>query len=247
MKKEYIFFVITMIFSLFLFTDTIFAEESTTKTCTAKQLSELRQIAANVKVSYLPKTEIVENEYEDVETGAAKYTKRYLDVKIYNMNTKLYVEVKNDVGYENIVSINELGDDGTITFRQAPLDKKVNYTFTVKSAAYGCETNVLRTIKLTLPMFNAYSQLDICAEIPDYYLCQEYVTQKVDGTTFYDRIDSYKEKLASQDETDEEQNNTGTVNKIFKSASKFKYLIVGIIVVLGVVITIVIIKEKEKK
>ena len=103
---------------------------------------------------------------------------------------------------------------------------KVNYTFTIKSDAYGCETNVLRTIKMTLPMFNAYSQLDICTEIPDYYLCQEYVTQQVDGTTFYDRIATYKEKLDGQGEVVEDQNNTGTVNKIFKGASKFKYLIV---------------------
>jgi hypothetical protein len=78
-------------------------------------------------------------------------------------------------------------------------------------------------------------------------LCQEYVTQQVDGTTFYDRIATYKEKLAGQGEVEEDQNNTGAVNKIFKGASKFKYLIVGIIVVLGVVITIVIIKRKENK
>ena len=247
MKKRNVFFVITMIVSLFLFTNTVFAEDGETNTCSAKQLSELRQIASNVKVSYLPKTEIVENDYVDVETGATKYTKRYLDIKIYNMNTKLYVEVKNDDGYESVVSITELGDDGTITFRQAPLSKKVNYTFTIKSDAYGCETNVLRTIRMTLPMFNAYSQLDICAEIPDYYLCQEYVTQQVDGTTFYDRIATYKEKLDGQGEVAEDQNNTGTVNKIFKDASKIKYLIVGIIVVLGVVITIVIIKRKENK
>lgn len=246
MKKRDAFFMITMIVSLFLFTNTVFADDAESRTCTAKQLSELRQIAANVKVSYLPRTEIVENDYVDVETGATKYTKRYLDIKIYNMNTKLYVEVKNDEGYENVVTITELGDDGTITFRQAPLSKKVNYTFTIKSDAYGCETNVLRTIKMTLPMFNSYSQLDICTEIPDYYLCQEYVTQQVDGTTFYDRIATYKEKLAGQGEVEEDQNNTGAVNKIFKGASKFKYLIVGIIVVLGVVITVVIIRKKDK-
>lgn len=244
MKKEYVFFMISMVVSLFLFTGTVFAEE-TENVCSAKQLSELRQLAANVKVSYLPKTEIAVSEYEDSETGGyTKYTKRYLDIKVYNLDSKLYLDVSNDIGHEQIVTADSLGDDGTLTFRQNAIDRKVNYTFILKSTEYGCETQTLRTVRLTLPMFNAYSQLDICTEIPDYYLCQEYITQQVDGSTFYDKVDAYKEKLKVQGET-EEKNNTSLANKVFKGASKFKYLIVGAIVALGVVITVVIIKRKE--
>lgn len=244
MKKENIFLMIMIAVSLFIFTGTVYAAEE--NTCSAKQLSELRQIAANIKVSYLPKTEVVQSEYEDVEVGATSYTKRYLDIKIYNMNTKLYIEATNDIGYEMVATAQDLASDGTITFRQEPLDQKVNYIFYVKSSEYGCETATLRTIRLTLPMYNAYSQLDICAEIPDYYLCQEYITQKVDGATFYDKVDAYKAKLMDQDVyTKEDEDNTGTVNKIFAGASKFKYLIVGVIVALGVVITVIVIKRKE--
>jgi uncharacterized membrane protein SpoIIM required for sporulation len=75
-------------------------------------------------------------------------------------------------------------------------------------------------------------------------LCQEYVTQKVNGSTFYDKVDAYKAKLELQGE-EEKENNTSVVNKVFAGASKFKYLIVGVIVVLGVVITVIIIKKKE--
>lgn len=245
MKKENIFLMIMMAVSLFMFTGTVFAEEDI-NTCSAKQLSELRQIAANIKVSYLPKTEIAISEYEDSETGTKpKYTKRYVDIKIYNMNTKLYVEVHNDIGFDKIVNASELGTDGTLTFRQNAIDKKVNYVFYVKSSEYGCETQTLRTIRLTVPLFNAYSQLDICTEIPDYYLCQEYITQSVDGSTFYDRVDAYKDKLSVQGDKKEDENNTSVTNKVFKNVSEYKYLIVGLIVALGVVITVVIIKRKE--
>lgn len=242
MKKENIFLMIMMVVSLFMFTGTVFADEE--KTCTAKQLSELRQLASNIKVTYIPKTEVVKSDYEDVEVGATSYTTRYLDIKIYNMSPGLYIQASNDVGYEQTVSYDEIASDGTITFRQESLDQKINYVFTVNSSLYGCETNVLRRIKLTLPLYNAYSQLDICTEIPDYYLCQEYVTQKVNGSTFYDKVDAYKAKLELQGEEIEE-NNTNVVNKVFAGASKFKYLIVGVIVVLGVVITVFIIKKKE--
>lgn len=246
MKKEYINLVISVVVSLFLFTGTVFAEETNVKTCSAKQLSELRQIASNIKVSYLPRTEIVTSEYVDSETGTKpKYTKRYLDIKIYNMDPKLYIEVSNNIKHEQVVTSNDIGIDGTITFRQNAIDRKVDYTFIVKSSEYGCEMQRLRTIKLTLPMYNAYSQLDICTEIPDYYLCQEYVTQQVDGSTFYDKVDAYKEKIVVQGEKNDKENNTGVANKMFKDASKYKYLIVGLVVALGVVITIVIIKRKE--
>lgn len=245
MKKEYIFSIVCMIVSLFLFTGTVFAEETNVKACSAKQLSELRQIAANIKVSYLPRTEIVTSEYEDSETGTKpKYTKRFLDIKVYNMDPKLYIEVTNSIEHEQVVTADDLGIDGTITFRQNAIDSKVDYLFVIKSAEYGCETQTLRTVRLTLPMFNAYSQLDVCSEIPDYYLCQEYVTQQVDGSTFYDKVEAYKEKVVEQGKK-EEENNTSSVNKIFKGASEYKYLIVGAVVALGVVITVVIIKRKE--
>ena len=242
MKKENIFLMIMMAVSLFMFTGTVFAEEE--KTCTAKQLGELRQLASNVKVSYIPRSEVVQSSYEDVEVGATSYTTRYLDIKVYNMSPGLYLYVTNSVGYEKTVSYDQIASDGTFTFRQEALDQKIDYVFTINSYKYGCETNVLRKIKLTLPLYNAYSQLDICTEIPDYYLCQEYVTQKVNGSTFYDKVDAYKAKLELQGE-EEKENNTSVVNKVFAGASKFKYLIVGVIVVLGVVITVIIIKKKE--
>ncbi len=74
--------------------------------------------------------------------------------------------------------------------------------------------------------------------------CSVIVTTPVDGATFYDRVDAYKAKLLEQGQ-DIEEDNTSGVNKTFANASKYKYLIVGIIVALGVVITIVIIKRKE--
>lgn len=242
MKKENIFLMIMMAVSLFMFTGRVYAEEEV-KACTAMQLGELREIASNVKVTYVPKTVVVQTD-PDPETGSTTYTAKYIDIKIYNMHSKLYIEASNDEGYEQVATIHDLGTDGTVTFRQEVLDRKINYVFTVKSTEYGCDNQVLRTVKLSLPIYNAYSQLDICSDIPDYYLCQEFVTSPVDGATFYDRVDAYKAKLLEQGDG-EGEDNTGTINRTFANASKYKYLIVGVIVALGVVITVVIIKRKE--
>ena len=160
------------------------------------------------------------------------------------MHSKLYIEASNNEKYSKIATIADIGRDGTLTFRQNMIDRKVNYEFKIMSDEYGCHDQTLRTIKLSLPIYNSYSQLEICSEIPEYYLCQEFVTSPVDGSTFYDKVDAYKAKLLEQG-GNEQGDNTGAINKTFANASKYKYLIVGIIVALGVVITIVIIKRKE--
>lgn len=244
MKKENVFLMIIMAVSCFMFAGTVFAADTNTNLCPAKTLSELRQIASNIKVTYAPGTVVEKLEDPDVETGAMSYTATYIYIKVYNLNSRVYIEATNDSGFEKIARITDAGPDGTITFRQDAINQKIKYTFNIKTSEYGCETKTLRTIRLTLPIYNAYSQLDICAEIPDYYLCQEFVTTPVDGSTFYDKVDAYKAKLVEQGNK-VDADNTGTMNKVFAGASKYKYLIVGIIVALGVVLTVVIIKRKE--
>ena len=102
----------------------------------------------------------------------------------------------------------------------------------------------MRTIKLTLPKYNYYSQLDVCDDIPDYYLCQPYTKYSVDGGTFYDKVDEYKTKLSTLEKEKEENNNTSFVTNTMSGISKYKYLIVGIAVVVGVVLTIFVLKKK---
>ena len=68
--------------SMLMFTSTVFAEQKD-KSCTAMQLGELREIAANVKVTYVPKTIVIDTP-TDVETGATSYTAKYIDIKVPN-------------------------------------------------------------------------------------------------------------------------------------------------------------------
>ena len=102
-------------------------------------------------------------------------------------------------------------------------------------------------MKLTLPRFNYYSELDICQDIPDYYLCQQYTTYDVDGATFYDKVDEYKAKLAAQaEESEATDDNTSIINKAISGVSKYKYVVVGVIVAIGVVVTVLILKKRKK-
>lgn len=233
--------------SLFIGEKMVYAEEDTT--CSANSLNELRTMAANVKVSYVPTT-LKENRAYDEESGTDYVISHYLDVKIYNISSKLYVRTEatgdNINSSSHVVSLKNVGSDGAATIRQKAINQTITYTFTVFSDAYGCTGRTLRTMKLTLPRFNYYSELDICQDIPDYYLCQQYTTYKVDGATFYDKVDEYKAKLLAQSENNENtDDNTGIISKTISSVSKHKYAVVGVVVAIGVVITVVILRRRK--
>lgn len=246
-KNNFLMLTFMLAMSLFIGLKMVYAEDDTT--CNAVSLNELRTMAANIKVSYVPTTLQEEIPYDE-ESGATSMTTRYLDVKIYNITSKLYVRTEaggdNLTSSTHVISLKNVGSDGAATIRQKAINQPITYTFTVFSDAYGCTGRTLRTMKLTLPRFNYYSELDICQDIPDYYLCQQYTTYKVDGATFYDKVDEYKAKLLAQNENKENtDDNTGIISKTISSVSKYKYVVVGVVVAIGVVITVVILRRKK--
>ena len=103
----------------------------------------------------------------------------------------------------------------------------------------------MRVIKLTLPRYNHFSERAICEDIPEYYLCQKYVTYNIDNSTFLDNITKYKEKLSKNNEEGNVEDNTSVVNKAIKSVSKYRYAIASVIIIAGIAITIVIIKKRR--
>lgn len=239
MKKIFIVFVL----AFFMFLGNVDAEEE--NTCRPAQLSELRSMAANVKVTYIPVSVVMQLDEPDGEGGQTETTREFLDIKIYNINSKLIVNVEgNDLQYT--LGSNDVGADGSITLRQATSSKMITYDFEIFSNEYGCYDQTLRTIKLTLPKFNSYAQLSACADIPDYYLCQRYTTYDVDGSTFYTKVDEYKAKLLTLEEAgDIEIDNNGVISDAISTVSEYKYIIVGVVVVIGVVLTIIITKRKR--
>ena len=243
MKRKKKIFVIIFMLAFFLMIGNVSAAEDKENMCTPTQLSELRSMAANVKVTYVPVTEAEKLTTPNGESGAEYVSKRYLDIKIFNLNTKLIVNAKNGIDSFTVTS-NDIGGDGAVTIRQPASTSAINYEFEDTSLLYGCSLETLRTIKLTLPKYNYYSQLDVCDDIPDYYLCQPYTTYSVDGGTFYDKVDEYKVKLSTLEKEKEENNNTSFVTNTMSGISKYKYLIVGIVVVVGVVLTIFVLKKK---
>ena len=215
--------------------------------CSAVDKNEIKAKASNVRINYVPGIENVKTkDFDDREVDAQS---RYIDIKIFNLSSDLFMRVKSSDDNikidETLVDYRNMGPDGAITIRVPALDIVQEYVFEVFSYSDNCKGEIVRTIRLTIPKYNTYSQLDICSDIKEFYLCQEYITFDINKDRFFDQVNDYKENGAANADVLIDQ--TSALNKIVASQSKAKYFIVGILLVGGIAATYFIVKNNRKK
>lgn len=248
MKKKMLFLMLLLI-SVFCFLTKVEAEQ-TEGTCYVVDKNYVKTQASNIRVTYSP---VVKDEKTKDSLGNEAITSnRYIQIKLFNVTSNMYLEVTTSGdkirGSKYKFDYRDIGPDKAITIEQKAIDSTVTYSISVYSDYNDCYGDLLRTIKLTVPKFNFYSQLAACDDISDYYLCQEFITFDINSSTFYSNVDSYKEKLANNvDDNPTIRDNTTTASKTVSIISKYKYLIVGTIVVAGVLATIFIMKRKKSE
>ena len=76
-------------------------------------------------------------------------------------------------------------------------------------------------------------------------MCQKFVLSNYDDSTFYTDVQNYRSKLDQNgNNLLLETNENDDVNSIVATASKYKYLIAGLIIAVGVIATIIVLKKK---
>ena len=114
-----------------------------------------------------------------------------------------------------------------------------------------CYGKKLRTIDLTIPKYNTYSQQEICSDIPTFYLCREYINFDIDSEKFIDNVENYKKRIEKKEVTNPDSTNNNvintTVDSTFSTISEYKYIIVGVIIFIGIIVTILIIRKHRKR
>lgn len=249
MKKNFL-LLILMICGLCVSIN-VFADETENALCSLEKKNDLRVAAANVTVNYQP-VDVVEGVGVDDagnESGVISY---YFDVKIYNINSQLKVVVKSaNVENENeiVLTYKNMGQDGAITARKKVGTELSNLVFEIMGSdeTGECSIETLRTIKLTLPKYNDLAEREICSDIPEFYMCQKYISYDVKPENFSEEVKKYKEKKEKQESdsnAEVEDNNTAT-DKAADLINKNKFIIVGAIVLAGIIITVIIIRRKK--
>ncbi len=207
--------------------------------CTEEDLSKFRAEAINVNIYYEESSKtITGEEYGDTY----EYEVDYLKVLIYNLTENLVVSVKNletgsDREYDSTSAV-----DGVITIDVDDVDTLQEYEFVIRPNYVDCSDDELSTKRLSLPRLNEYSNLALCDDTEDFYLCQAFVSVNKTYNEFYDERMDYingdvdKDGEIIDDESDDDS----------KEASYIPYIIGGV-VLLGVVGIVIFVIYKRKK
>lgn len=216
-------------------------------TCSSTETVRLSKAASNIKIIYEP-YEYKPDGFDDPTSPDYSVIYYWMDIKIYNLTSELYINVNNGKNSYK-VDTQQMNSDGVVVLRDPETTEVKNYVFTVYAKSSNCKTKELRTIRLTVPKYNHYSGRAACEDIPQYYLCHQFINFNVDGANFLSNVENYKAKLAKKEianASDKKDSSKPVVQKVFTSVSNNKYLVIGGILVVGCVITFLILKNKRR-
>ncbi len=214
--------------------------------CDVNEQVRLSKAAAAIKVEYEP---VVLNSagYDDPNSELYAVAIYALDVKIYNLTNDVYIVVERSDGAQYSLYSKD-SKDGVIILRDDHTETVKNYSFKVYSNSGICEGKVLRNIKISTPRYNQLSNREACVSAPSYYKCQEFVNYDFEVGNYVKDVEEYKAKLAKQgikDPTNAKVTNKGVVNRAVKKVSDHKWLVLGIVLAIGCVLTIVLLKKRS--
>lgn len=249
MKKTFKFILLSMTLSIGI--------QNASAACSYSEKASLNQEVANIKVRYetgekqLNPEDYVCGEFEtEEEMEECVPTYDYLNMNILNLNEHFYVVVTDEVDHiKKTYRYSDIDENGIVSFPWTKLGTTNNFTFTIYSSdETSCPNERMRVIYQTTPKRNLNADLEICSKIPDYYLCEKFVTTKED-IPFEEFIVKAEKELASRQEEEKEKNKTFW-EKVLEFIKDNKVVIIvgaAVIVVIAAGSVTIIKKKRELK
>ena len=220
-------------------------------TCSDQRVLELSSLANDVNASYQQYDKVVDeyeseifvgDEDEDTKTQST-FPAYYLT--IYNLPKDLNVSIiRNDTRKNVVVYADDKEDDGVIYVDTGYAAKVKLFTLKVRSNDSNCKNEILKTIAVTTPMYNKFSQYNSCQENPDFKLCQQFTTtdySDVTNSQFIEKLNEYKEQKA-----EEEKKKNSLFYNIGQFISKNRWYIIISIAIIGVALIVIYIIRRKK-
>jgi len=188
-------------------------------TCSYSEQAELNEIAANVKASY-ETTEVsggfginpdAENPVEEEVMIPA------LKINIANITEDINVVVTNNVDDTELSFSLFDTNNGIASFTLEDLSVARSYTIDIYSNKYSCSGELIRKLYLVTPLYNAYSEMEVCNENPDFYYCQEFITtEPVTYEAFQSNLEKYLVKEKIEEKKKEEKSFIEKLKEFYK-------------------------------
>lgn len=118
------------------------------------------------------------------------------------------------------------------------------YTVTIEGVTNTCK-DVLKTINLSLPKYNKYTEDPLCKGIEEFVLCQSTYDKDIDYETFKQRVEVYKKtKTENNIKTDDINKNNAIVNYFKNNIGQISLITISLVLV---IIVITLIAKRQKK
>lgn len=216
--------------------------------CSYSEKAALNNEVANVKVKY----EALEEEVMPEGYGCdgdvnCKFYRHYININILNLSENFYINVKNEVTKKNQkYYFSQVPEDGILKIEWDDVTQINTFTITIYSSdKTSCPNTKLKVMHVSTPRRNVYASNDICQEVPDYYLCREYVTFENDLTfnEFMTQVEAEVEKQKESAKKEEE----GFFDKLlnFLKENKVAIIVGTTVIAVAVAGTVIIVRKKN--
>jgi len=179
--------------------------------CSTTELSRLKTLANNINLSY---------EYDEANPSNFR-------VVINNIVPEIYVTDQYNIDYYTYQNANN-GEVITNNYIGA-----TNIKFNIYSNNVNCQSELLTTKTITLPLYNSYYYDNVCIGLEDYELCQKWNSYTGTFEEFQTTVNKYKESLNKKQEDKQQTNSISRNNFILDFYLKYYYIILPIIIVLS--------------
>jgi len=223
--------------------------------CDASESNKLSSLANNVNTSQ----EVIKKEIPlddsfslpdgltEEEIAEYKATRDYFRIYITNITEDLYVTVTNRNTKETKAYNYSDSENGTIYFDELVFIDIVNYTIEVYSSNNtGCPGKKLRTLYVTTPRYNTYSEYALCDGIEEFYLCHEYLSVETSFENFEKLARQYRDNKLKEEEKKKEKKEKGFLE--FLKEHKGVVIIVSVVIIAtGGLVTVIIVKKQRSR
>lgn len=212
-------------------------------TCSSTILYDEKVNASEVAVSY----EIITTTKEDENAEPPTWEEHYLKLKVSNVPDNVEVQVSsldNSFNSFKLVST-QRNEDNNIFIDDYEIYSIKRMQFDIVSTSSDCNGEKLKTLTLNTPMFNELYYAPICMQYPDFKYCTlftEFDVSSLSTTDFNKELESYEENIKEEENKEEKG-----VEKVAKAIKKYWYVALVIVVVLGILVTLVVIKKKRSR
>ena len=166
--------------------------------CDEKTVSKLYEDFSEVEFKWTP-VEIERDNGADQGTNETIKTKTYVyDVTFEGVTEDMYIIIENDNRKTNQPKVKltyKDAKDGKITYRTEHTELVITYTVSIYAAKYECKDELFRKFTFQTPIYNKWSDIDICENYPKFKYCSKFLTEHVPtDDTFFTELYAWGEQ-----------------------------------------------------